>query len=78
MCSKNGFYRFNEIEKKWEEFWQERKTFRAEDCDNSMPKYYVLDMFPYPSGEVCTSGIRGAIPASDFSNSIPAWLGCKG
>jgi len=51
MCSKNGLYGFNEIEKKWQQFWQERKTFRAEDCDSSRPKYYVLDMFPYPSGQ---------------------------
>jgi leucyl-tRNA synthetase len=42
-------YQFNEIEKKWRKYWAENKTFAAED--NSLkPKYYVLDMFPYPSG----------------------------
>jgi len=42
-------YQFNEIEKKWRAYWAEHKTFAA--ADNSIkPKYYVLDMFPYPSG----------------------------
>jgi leucyl-tRNA synthetase len=42
-------YNFSEIEKKWQEFWMKNKTFRAEN--NSLkPKFYVLDMFPYPSG----------------------------
>ena len=42
-------YNFNEIEKKWQAFWAEHKTFKAED-NSSKEKYYVLDMFPYPSG----------------------------
>src|ERR1039457_7056886 len=42
-------YNFREIEKKWQKFWMEHKTFKAE-IDPSRPKYYVLDMFPYPSG----------------------------
>ena len=42
-------YNFREIEKKWQKFWDENKTFKAE-VDKSKPKYYVLDMFPYPSG----------------------------
>jgi leucyl-tRNA synthetase len=42
-------YNFNEIEKKWRQYWSENKTFKAE-IDKSRPKYYVLDMFPYPSG----------------------------
>ncbi len=42
-------YNFREIEKKWQKYWDENKTFKAE-VDNSKPKYYVLDMFPYPSG----------------------------
>ncbi|MDE3046274.1 MAG: leucine--tRNA ligase [Verrucomicrobiota bacterium] len=37
------------IEKKWQKIWKEKKTFKAE-VDKSKPKYYVLDMFPYPSG----------------------------
>ncbi|MBQ7576366.1 MAG: leucine--tRNA ligase [Bacteroidales bacterium] len=42
-------YNFKEIEKKWQAFWAENHTFRTE-TDPSKPKYYVLDMFPYPSG----------------------------
>ena len=42
-------YNFQEIEKKWQAYWAEHHTFKVE-TDPSKPKYYVLDMFPYPSG----------------------------
>jgi leucyl-tRNA synthetase len=42
-------YQFKDIEQKWQKFWADHKTFRAENT-TSKPKYYVLDMFPYPSG----------------------------
>ena len=42
-------YNFLEIEKKWQSFWAANKTFEVK-TDSSKPKYYVLDMFPYPSG----------------------------
>ena len=42
-------YNFKEIERKWQSFWAANQTFKAE-IDSSKPKYYVLDMFPYPSG----------------------------
>ena len=42
-------YNFKEIESKWQAFWAANHTFKAE-IDSSKPKYYVLDMFPYPSG----------------------------
>ena len=42
-------YNYNEIEKKWQSYWAENKTFKVE-IDYSKPKFYVLDMFPYPSG----------------------------
>ena len=42
-------YNFKEIETKWQKLWQDRKTYRVE-VDPSRPKFYVLDMFPYPSG----------------------------
>lgn len=42
-------YNFLDIEKKWQEFWATNQTFKVE-ADSSKPKYYVLDMFPYPSG----------------------------
>ena len=42
-------YNFKEIEKKWQAYWAEHHTYKAE-ADPSRPKFYVLDMFPYPSG----------------------------
>jgi leucyl-tRNA synthetase len=42
-------YQFKDIEQKWQQFWADNKTFRAENTSGK-PKYYVLDMFPYPSG----------------------------
>ncbi len=42
-------YNFKEIEQKWQAYWAAHQTFKAEP-DSSKPKYYVLDMFPYPSG----------------------------
>ena len=42
-------YNFKEIEKKWQAFWAANNTYKAE-IDSTKPKYYVLDMFPYPSG----------------------------
>ena len=42
-------YDFKKIEQKWQAFWAANQTFKAE-VDPSKPKYYVLDMFPYPSG----------------------------
>ena len=42
-------YNFNEIEAKWQKYWAENQTFKAEN-NSDKPKYYVLDMFPYPSG----------------------------
>ena len=42
-------YQFRDIEKKWQKFWAMNHTFRV-DNDSEKPKYYVLDMFPYPSG----------------------------
>ena len=42
-------YNFLEIEKNWQSYWAKNQTFKVE-TDNSKPKYYVLDMFPYPSG----------------------------
>ena len=42
-------YNFKEIEPKWQRRWRENKTYKVE-TDPSRPKFYVLDMFPYPSG----------------------------
>jgi leucyl-tRNA synthetase len=42
-------YEFQDIEVKWEKVWEENKTYRTDTSDFSKPKFYVLDMFPYPS-----------------------------
>jgi leucyl-tRNA synthetase len=66
MDAKEATYDFGRIEKKWQEYWQEHKTFRARDCDASRPKYYVLDMFPYPSGQGLHVGHPEGYTASDI------------
>ena len=46
----SGSYEHRAIERKWQAYWAEHKTFRSK-IDRSRPKYYILDMFPYPSGD---------------------------
>ncbi len=66
MEAGKGIYDFNSIEKKWQWFWEENKTFAAKDCDTSTRKYYVLDMFPYPSGHGLHVGHPEGYTASDI------------
>ena len=47
-----SIYNFPEIEKKWQDHWASNKTFKSEI--NDKPKYYIMDMFPYPSGSMVT------------------------
>ncbi|MCJ7728376.1 MAG: class I tRNA ligase family protein [Sedimentisphaerales bacterium] len=68
MNDKKGGYNFNAIEKKWQQYWEANKTFAAIDCDKSKPKYYVLDMFPYPSGAGIHAGHVENYTASDISS----------
>lgn len=58
-------YPFNKIEKKWQKYWEEKQTFRTED-DGDKPKYYVLDMFPYPSGAGLHVGHPEGYTATDI------------
>ncbi|MFC2087492.1 leucine--tRNA ligase [Bacteroidota bacterium] len=58
-------YNFTEIEKKWQKYWEVNKTFKTED-DFSKPKYYVLDMFPYPSGRGLHVGHPEGYTATDI------------
>ncbi len=60
-------YNFREIEQKWRKFWAENQTYRVEE-DPNKPKYYVLDMFPYPSG----AGLHVGHPLGYIASDIYA------
>lgn len=60
-------YNFQEVEKKWQEYWEQNETFKAK-ADFSLPKYYVLDMFPYPSG----AGLHVGHPLGYIASDIVA------
>jgi leucyl-tRNA synthetase len=58
-------YSFNTIEPRWQKYWEEHKTFRAED-NFDKPKFYALDMFPYPSGSGLHVGHPEGYTATDI------------
>ncbi|SDR95995.1 leucyl-tRNA synthetase [Gillisia sp. Hel1_33_143] len=60
-------YHFNEIEAKWQKYWAENQTFQAKN-NSDKPKYYVLDMFPYPSG----AGLHVGHPLGYIASDIYA------
>ena len=60
-------YPFKQIEARWQDHWERRQTFRVgADVDRTRPKYYVLDMFPYPSGDGLHVGHPEGYTASDI------------
>ena len=56
---------YKAIEKKWQDFWEKNETFKTDINDFSKPKYYVLDMFPYPSGVGLHAGHPEGYTATD-------------
>ena len=60
-------YNFIEIEKKWQQYWRDHKVYKV-DIDHSKPKFYVLDMFPYPSG----AGLHVGHPLGYIASDIYA------
>ncbi|CAK9236582.1 unnamed protein product [Sphagnum troendelagicum] len=75
-CTGGGFhggarilsYPFPEIEARWQQFWEENQTFHTPDAiDTSKPKFYVLDMFPYPSGAGLHVGHPEGYTATDIT-----------
>ena len=68
-------YNFREIEKKWQEYWDENKTFYTDVWDFSKPKYYALDMFPYPSGQGLHVGHPEGYTATDIISRMKRMQG---
>ena len=59
-------YNFKDIEKKWSKYWLDNKTFKTDVWDFSKPKFYTLDMFPYPSGVGLHAGHPEGYTATDI------------
>lgn len=68
-------YNFKEIEKKWQKYWEDNKTFKTDVWDFSKPKYYVLDMFPYPSGVGLHAGHPEGYTATDIVSRMKRMQG---
>ncbi len=68
-------YEHSEIEKKWQEYWKKNQTFKTDVWDFSKPKYYVLDMFPYPSGVGLHAGHPEGYTATDIVSRMKRMQG---
>ena len=66
MIKNNGNYSFETIENKWQKYWSEHNSFKSDDSDSKKPKYYILDMFPYPSGNGLHVGHVEGYTATDI------------
>lgn len=64
-----------QIEKKWQQYWDENKTFETDVWDFSKPKYYALDMFPYPSGQGLHVGHPEGYTATDIMSRMKRMQG---
>ena len=68
-------YNCADIEKKWQKYWAENETFKTDVWDFSKPKYYVLDMFPYPSGVGLHAGHPEGYTATDIVSRMKRMQG---
>jgi len=68
-------YEPNVIEKKWQKYWQENETFKTDVWDFSKPKFYALDMFPYPSGVGLHAGHPEGYTATDIVSRMKRMQG---
>ena len=68
-------YDFKSIEKKWQKYWQDNKTFKTDIRDFSKPKFYALDMFPYPSGVGLHTGHAEGYTATDIISRMKRMQG---
>ena len=68
-------YNFKEVEKKWQKYWEENNTFKTDVYDFSKPKFYALDMFPYPSGVGLHAGHPEGYTATDIVSRMKRMQG---
>ena len=68
-------YDYSAIEKKWQKYWEEHETFKTDVWDFSKPKFYALDMFPYPSGVGLHAGHPEGYTASDIISRMKRMQG---
>ena len=68
-------YDFKKIEKKWQNYWEEHQTFKTDVYDFSKPKFYALDMFPYPSGVGIHVGHPEGYTATDIVSRMKRMQG---
>lgn len=66
---------YSEIEKKWQDYWEKNETFKTDIRDFSKPKYYALDMFPYPSGQGLHVGHPEGYTATDIMSRMKRMQG---
>jgi leucyl-tRNA synthetase len=82
MSARRNPYPFDRFEPKWQRFWDERRTFHTpnpgeKNFDGSKPKFYVLDMFPYPSGAGLHVGHPEGYTATDIVARYKRMRGCN-
>ena len=68
-------YDFASVEPKWQKYWEEHETFKTDVWDFSKPKFYALDMFPYPSGVGLHAGHPEGYTATDIVSRMKRMQG---